>query len=138
MYAQEDNPADKVDPLTGTLSPEMCGVVVRSLGMAPSDAELKEVFGDHGGPELTLDKLKAAAAQLTGAVTTADEVIEAFKVFDKDKTGKVAAAEIRLFLNNTSAGVTEEECDDILLECDPETTGQVDYETFTKKIFAPL
>ena len=57
-------------------------------------------------------------------------------MFDKTKSGMVAAAEIRHFLNNTSAGVTEEEADDIILELDPEETGQIDYTMFTKRMFA--
>lgn len=57
-------------------------------------------------------------------------------MFDKLKTGNVAAAEIRHFLNNTSAGVTEEEADEILLELDPQESGQIDYKKLTTRLFA--
>ena len=61
-----------------------------------------------------------------------DELVEAFKVFDKDGNGFISAAELRHVMTNLGEKLNEEEVDEMIREADQDGDGQVNYEEFVK------
>jgi len=63
---------------------------------------------------------------------TEEELIEAFKVFDRDGNGFISAAELRHVMTNLGEKLTDEEVDEMAREADVDGDGQVNYEEFIK------
>ena len=64
--------------------------------------------------------------------TTEEELIEAFKVFDRDGNGFISAAELRHVMTNLGEKLTDEEVDEMIREADVDGDGQINYEEFVK------
>ena len=56
------------------------------------------------------------------------ELKEAFKVFDKDGSGKISAKEIKTVMTNLGERLTDEEADDMIGEADINGDGEIDYQ----------
>jgi hypothetical protein len=54
-----------------------------------------------------------------------EEILEAFKVFDKDGNGFISAAELRHVMTNLGEKLTDEEVDEMIREADIDGDGQV-------------
>lgn len=61
-----------------------------------------------------------------------EEILEAFKVFDKDGNGFISAAELRHVMTNLGEKLTDEEVDEMIREADVDGDGQINYEEFVK------
>lgn len=67
-------------------------------------------------------------------VESEEEMEAAFKVFDKDGSGFISAAEVHHVMTNLDEHVrpTEEEVDEMIRKADIDGDGQIDYEEFVK------
>merc|ERR1719310_404277 len=87
----------------GTITIEELGIVMRSLGRKPTREELEamiaEVDDDASGRIEFKEFLSLMAAKLHEQ-DSVEEMREAFMVFDRDKSGKISAAELRMVMNN--------------------------------------
>jgi len=67
---------------------------------------------------------------------TEEELVEAFKVFDRDGNGFINSAELRHVMTNLGEKLEDEEIDEMLREADVDGDGQVNYEEFVKMMMA--
>ena len=65
-----------------------------------------------------------------------EEILEAFKVFDKDGNGFISAAELRHVMTNLGEKLTDEEVDEMIREADVDGDGQINYEEFVKMMMS--
>eukprot|EP00294_Goniomonas_avonlea_P007084 CAMPEP_0114554350 /NCGR_PEP_ID=MMETSP0114-20121206/8167_1 /TAXON_ID=31324 /ORGANISM="Goniomonas sp, Strain m" /LENGTH=76 /DNA_ID=CAMNT_0001739399 /DNA_START=441 /DNA_END=671 /DNA_ORIENTATION=- len=65
---------------------------------------------------------------------TEEDIVEAFRVFDKDGAGTISAAELRHVMTNLGEKLTDEEVDEMIREADVHGDGVIDYRAFTKII----
>jgi len=65
-----------------------------------------------------------------------DEIIEAFKVFDKEGHGYIPATELRHVMTSLGEKLTNEECDEMIREADIDNTGQINYVEFTRMMLS--
>jgi hypothetical protein len=63
---------------------------------------------------------------------TEEELIEAFKVFDRGGSGFISAAELRHVMSNLGEKITDEEIDEMAREADADGDGYINYEDFIK------
>ena len=61
---------------------------------------------------------------------TEEELIEAFKVFDRDGNGLISAAELRHVMTNLGEKLTDEEVDEIIRAADADCDGHMNHEEF--------
>ncbi len=64
--------------------------------------------------------------------------LEAFRVFDKERTGFISKAELKNIIMNMGETMAEEEADELLLEAEENADGNVDYMAFVKGLFSNL
>lgn len=62
-----------------------------------------------------------------------DELMEAFKVFDKDGNGVISVAEMKEALKNIGENLTDVEINSILMQLDSNGDGEISYEGNIKK-----
>merc|ERR1739842_296568 len=67
---------------------------------------------------------------------TEEELIEAFKVFDRDGNGFISAAELRHVMTNLGEKLTDEEVEEMIREADVDGDGQINYDEFVKIMMA--
>lgn len=115
------------------------GVVVRSVGLNPTEAELKEIISDVNGiggkvDVATLSQL--IVKRVRDLKTTAEELKDAFQVFDKQGTGYLSVHDLRLSLTTLGERLTEEELDELVREVDQDGEGMVNYEDVVRVLLA--
>merc|ERR1739845_187449 len=113
---------------------------MRSLGQNPTEAELadmiNEIDSDGSGLVEFPEFLTMMARKLKDGQDSEEEVIEAFKVFDKEGNGFISAAELRHIVTNLGEKLTDEEADEMLREADIEGTENINYVEFVKMMMA--
>mmetsp|Transcript_65319 Transcript_65319/g.179240 ORF Transcript_65319/g.179240 Transcript_65319/m.179240 type:complete len:179 (-) Transcript_65319:490-1026(-) len=127
----------------GKLDKDTLGVVLRSLGQNPTEAELTEIFGAVAGvadQKVDVDGMLKAAQMMADKMGSGDHgaaLLEAFTIFDKESSGKLASAEIKHLMHNIKFELTEEEMDELMDEIQ-DSTGSVDYKSLSKLIFEKM
>ncbi|KAH9255059.1 hypothetical protein BASA81_006818 [Batrachochytrium salamandrivorans] len=114
---------------------------------APSAAEQRDIFdmfdSNHDGVvtkdefgTMTWDQFAAnISSKLSGGSFTTEQIVEMFKVFDKDGDGHVSANEIR----SVMAGVygeplSEAEIEEVIKLADVDGDGQINYTEFVRLV----
>ena len=78
-------------------------------------------FQERGKTGLDLEEFLALMEDKLKQLDVQEEIIEAFRVFDKDKTGFVTIEEMRKVLKKMGDGnLTDEEITEIIRDIDPE------------------
>lgn len=65
-------------------------------------------------------------------VSTEDEILDAFRVFDRDGNGYISAAELRHVMLNLGEKLREEEVSDMIREADLSGDGLINYKGKTR------
>ena len=71
-----------------------------------------------------------------GAAGEEDELLEAFKIFDRDGNGLISADELKYVLQNLEEDLTDEELRDIIRVADIDGDGQINYQEFSKVLLS--
>lgn len=107
------------------------------MGENPSLKDLDELFAScGGGSTCTWDQFAAnISPRLSGGNFSQEQIVEMFKVFDKDGDGHVSANEIR----SVMAGVygeplTEPEIEEVIKLADVDGDGQINYKEFVRLV----
>ena len=61
-----------------------------------------------------------------------EEIRETFRAFDKENSGYIIAAELRIVMANLGMKLTVEEVDEMVKFADVEIDGQISYEEFAR------
>merc|ERR1719236_202234 len=85
---------------------------------------INEVDNDGSGTIDFAEFLSLMSKKMKDA-DSEEELMEAFKVFDKDGNGFISAAELRHVMTNLGEKLTEEEVEEMIKEADFDGDGQV-------------
>lgn len=103
----------------GTITTRELGTLIRSLGSNPPECILQNLIDeidayDHG----TIDffEFLSLMARKTKDTEIEKELIETFKVFDKDGTRLISAPGLRYVLINLKEKLSDEEIDELIRE----------------------
>ena len=108
---------------------------MRSLHQNPTEAELRDLIADvdrDGSNTIDFPEFLSMMARKMKDTDSEEEILEAFKVFDKDGNGFISAAELRHIMTNLGEKLTDEEVDEMIREADIDGDGQVNYEGNTQ------
>lgn len=113
---------------------------MRSLGQDPSDTSLKQMIAEvdsDGNGTIDFAEFLTLMARKMKNSDSKQEVLEAFKVFDKDGSGKISAEELRQVMTSLGEKLTDKEVDEMMKEADTNGDGEIDYEEFISKFVYP-
>eukprot|EP01091_Cochliopodium_minus_P010477 TRINITY_DN277_c0_g2_i1.p1 TRINITY_DN277_c0_g2~~TRINITY_DN277_c0_g2_i1.p1 ORF type:complete len:147 (-),score=52.94 TRINITY_DN277_c0_g2_i1:50-490(-) len=116
----------------GNITSQELGTVMRSLGQNPTEAELSEIIKSLDSDTIGFDEFLKIMVVKMKDQESEEEIKEAFKVFDKDGSGTISAAELRHVLTNLGEKLTDNEVEDLIREADVDGDGQIDYNEFVK------
>lgn len=74
-----------------------------------------------------MQEVDAIWTKYTFAPVPADELRDAFRIFDKDGNGMINAGELRHVLTNLGEKLTDEEVDEMIREADLNGDNQINY-----------
>jgi calmodulin len=119
----------------GSITTKELGDVMRALGANPTNTELQEMIAevdkDNSG-KIEFNEFLDLFARKMKDPDTEEDLIEAFKIFDKDGSGSISASELRHVMTTLGEKLTEEEADEMIREADTNGDGYIDYVEFVK------
>jgi len=101
---------------------------VRSVGLNPTEAEMKLVMSDVDGIGGTVDVptlCQIITKRVKDLKTTPDELKEAFLVFDKQGTGTISVHDLKISLTTLGERLKDEELEELIREVDQDGEGMV-------------
>ncbi|CAI9727834.1 myosin-2 essential light chain-like [Octopus vulgaris] len=119
----------------GKISAHQLGEVLRAMGENPTQAEVKKC-----GYEVERISFETVLPILQTInrnkdPVTFEDLVEGFKVFDKDQNGFVSSAEMRHLLSGLGERLTSEEADQLLQGVE-DSHGNVNYEELIRMVLA--
>jgi Ca2+-binding EF-hand superfamily protein len=116
------------------------GSCARALGLKPTNAQVAKAAGaeyKRGDKKITLEEFLPIYEALTKEKEqgTFADFMEGLRVFDKDETGKILAAELRHILLALGERLTKDDVDEIMQGVE-DGEGMVNYQAFIKKVLA--
>ena len=116
---------------------------MRSFGKNPTEAEIQDMICDvdtDGNGVIGFLEFCTLMTQMMKDSGVQDELLEIFKVFDRDGNGQVSKAELRYAIsNNLDQKISDQrilnmfktsDIDDLVARADSNQDGHIDYEEF--------
>ncbi|CAG5128992.1 unnamed protein product, partial [Candidula unifasciata] len=121
----------------GSISCEELGCVLRSFGQNPTQAELKELIKEmdpnkNGRIEFKEFVDGMSRRGIKSQEQEEDELLAAFRVFDRDDNGYITAPELRHVMTSCGEPMTDDEVDKMIEEADVDEDGRVNYQEFVR------
>ena len=121
----------------GYITAKELGDLIRNLGQNPTEAEIQNMINEvdinNNGAidfkeflDIMLKKLKDFESE--------EELIEAFKIFDKDGNGLIGSEELLNVMLTLGEDSNKEEIEDLINEVDLDRDGLINYEEFLRLI----
>ena len=118
------------------------GEMLRSAGAIFMDPDLekplKKIRNTNGADLCTFDDFKTLYAEFSKSDETVDDIVEAFKFWDDDGSGKIPVDVVRQSLTTLGDRLNEDEMNAMIKEADPSDIGFIDYEEYSKVLFKKL
>ncbi|KAH6845627.1 hypothetical protein B0I37DRAFT_380713 [Chaetomium sp. MPI-CAGE-AT-0009] len=118
---------------TGDITADELGQVMRELGLNPSEAELRDLVSEadlDSDGVISFEEFLALMSQNVKELDTEQELLNAFKVFDKDGSGTISSDELRNVLKSLGENLTDDEVDEMIKLADRNGDGSIDYHEF--------
>jgi len=119
----------------GTIDTKELGTTMRALGINPTEKEIedmiREVDQDNKGCVAFPEFLSLMVRRLSPS-DNEEELLMAFKVFDRDGNGFISASELRHVMNNLGEKLTDDELNEMIVEADLDGDGQINYSEFVR------
>lgn len=117
----------------GTISAAELGAVMRSLGMDPTPRDLerlmKAVDTDGSG---VIEFQEFLDLMSENNEISEEDIMDAFRLFDKDGNGSINKTEIRYVVNSIGMRLSDEQIDDMIRVADKDGDGDISYVEFIK------
>ncbi len=111
--------------------------VLRAVGLNPTEKDVKQLVEEAdaaGEGTIDFNQFLELLARTPSEGDSAEDMDEAFRVFDPSASGTMSASELRHILTNMGEKMTEEEADDMIAFADQAGKGEVNYRELLKII----
>jgi calmodulin len=121
----------------GFITIKELGEIMKNLGQAPSESELQDMINEvdiDGNGNIDFKEFLGLMARKIRDTDTEEELMEAFKVFDKDGNNFITNAELKHVMFALGEKVTDEEVDEMIREADTNNDGCINYDEFVRMV----
>lgn len=119
----------------GRITSREVGAAIRSVGLNPTESELKDMVNEVNNKGGTVDVnglCQVITKRIKEMTTTPQELGDAFQVFDKQGNGQVSIHDLRHSLTTLGERLTDEELDELVREADQDGEGLANFEDLVK------
>jgi len=117
----------------GKISAKEVATVIRACGQAPSQKQVEGMVKEIGeSAKLDFNQFITLAMKNPIPCGTAEEVLESFKVIDKDGSGFLPSSELKHTMANLGEKLTDIEAEYMLQEAGVDAENKVNYEQFVR------
>lgn len=119
----------------GTISIEEIGDVMRGLGACPTQAEVQELLeqvDQDGSGKIEFKEFLELYSRNMKDPETEEELIEAFRIFDRDGNGQISVEELKHILTTMGEKMSDKDVIEILKEADLDGDQFISYKEFVK------
>lgn len=105
---------------------------MRELGLNPSKAELEDLVNEADTNKdgvINFEEFLNLMSQSVKETDSEKELLEAFRVFDKDNSGTISTEELRAVLKSLGEDMTDADVDEMIKLADKNGDGQIDCES---------
>ena len=123
----------------GKISGLELGNAMVSMGQNPTEEEINEMMREvdlNQDGKIDFDEFMILMTRRSPDTQTEEEVINAFRVFDKEGNGLIASSELKHIMMTIGDKMTEEEADEMVNEADIDEDGMINYEEFVRMMMA--
>ncbi|ELU13835.1 hypothetical protein CAPTEDRAFT_18677 [Capitella teleta] len=123
----------------GKITTREVGAAVRSVGLNPTEAELKDMINDvtaMGGKVDVSNLCQIIGRRLPQPKSSPTDLRDAFEVFDRQGNGMVFVSDLKHSLTTLGERLTDEELDELVREVDQDGEGQVNFDEMIKVLLA--
>ncbi|KAF1873283.1 hypothetical protein Lal_00027321 [Lupinus albus] len=121
----------------GKIAPSELGILMRSLGGNPTQAQLKAIAAEENlTAPFDFPRFLDLMAKHMKPEPFDRQLRDAFKVLDKDSTGFVSVTELRHILTSIGEKLEPTEFDEWIREVDVGSDGKIRYEDFIARMVA--
>ncbi|KAI0559406.1 calmodulin [Gracilaria domingensis] len=99
---------------------------MRNLGQDPTEDALRQMINEvdaDGSGTIDFAEFLTLMARKMKTKDSEAEIVEAFKVFDKDGSGKISAEELRQVMSNLGEQLSDAEVEEMIREADTNGDG---------------
>ena len=123
----------------GNVNTQELANIFKSINIDASDEEIKEIIKKldlEDKKEINYDEFLTIINQKEKDVDGEEEVLKAFKVFDKDGNGLININELKDIILNMGNNWSENEINEMLAEADIDMDGYINYEDFVRTMMS--
>ena len=123
----------------GKISGKELANAMFSMGQNPTDDEINEMMREvdlNQDGKIDFDEFMILMTKSSPETQAEEEVINAFRVFDKEGNGLIASSELKHIMMTIGDKMTEEEADEMVNEADIDEDGMINYEEFVRMMMA--
>ena len=102
--------------------------ILKSININVSDEEIKEIIEElelEGNNEVNFENFVSIVNRREKDVDSEEEVLKAFKLFDKEGNGLININELKNIMLSVGKNIKEEELNDMLKEADTDMDGYI-------------
>ena len=110
----------------GSISKKELEHILRSLNEDPDEEEIQQLLDEvdvDGNGEIDFEEFVALMGKRQKQIDLEAEIVNAFKVFDKEENDLISITDLRHILSNLNEFMSEDEIDDMLFEADSDYDG---------------
>jgi len=111
--------------------------VMKHLGQDLSANELKDLTHEcdpKGTGSVDFDMFLGAMSRILKESENAEEVVNSFKILDKDGKGVVSSAELKQVIQSLNEKLSPSDVEELIKEADPKHEGKIAYADFVKQL----
>ncbi|KAH6616093.1 hypothetical protein B0J18DRAFT_372952, partial [Chaetomium sp. MPI-SDFR-AT-0129] len=115
----------------GDITADELGQVMRELGLNPTDNELRDLVNEadvNNDGVISFEEFLKLMSHSVDEPDAEEELLNAFRVFDKDNSGTISSDELRSVLKSLGENLTDAELEEMIQMADSDGDGTIDCE----------